>query len=195
MGGALLLAVRALMAFSGFLGLLGSLRRRRPRGLTPRQAAAKARADSALDAGASVEIWLPRRRGSTHLAHVIHGERGGVVVTRDGAAARRFADDHMRMFGERATVLPATAAPSLLRGMRGPVVVDDAWGTKAVGEPAMYDPLAEGTVWLRSQREYARPMALPGGGIGLVRLRECACGNRRGPNGGVCGRCGGAIPA
>ncbi len=41
-----------------------------------------------------------------------------------------------------------------------------------------------------------RPRALPSGGHDMVLIHGCRCaeGERRGPDGGVCGACGGAIP-
>ena len=40
-----------------------------------------------------------------------------------------------------------------------------------------------------------RPYALPNGGSKSVLLEWCRCGKkRRGPRGGVCGECTGAIP-
>jgi len=180
--------MRTLKALSGFVGLFFGRhqRPRQPYDLTPRQAMAKAKIDAALDAGASVDVWLPQRGGSTHLAHVIHSERGGVVATRSSSAARRFADDHMRMFGKRAIV--DTGFRTALRGRRGPVIIDDAsW----VPIPC---PPPGGAV--RFQGGHARPKRLSDGGVGFVRLDECACGKeRRGPDGGVCGRCGDAIPS
>jgi len=41
---------------------------------------------------------------------------------------------------------------------------------------------------------YSRPYLLEGGTEKWVYLRECECGDRRGPEGGVCGCCGQAIP-
>jgi len=44
-------------------------------------------------------------------------------------------------------------------------------------------------------KKYSRPLLLPDGkGTKYVLLDECICGNRRGPEGGVCG-CGDAIPS
>ena len=184
------LVVRTLKALSGFVGfLLGlrhhGLRHRKPYNLTPRQAMAKAEIDAALDAGESIDVWLPQRGGSTHLAHVVHNERGGVVVTRSSAAARQFADDHARVFGKMAAV--GAQRPAALHGMRGPVIIDDVPWTDAC-------PLPECAVRLRGR--YARPKRLSDGGVERIRLDECACGKeRRGPDGGVCGRCGDAIPS
>jgi hypothetical protein len=185
------IAVTALKAFSGFVGiLLGFPHRREPRDLTPRQATAKATIDAALDGGAlvDVDVWLPRRGGSTHLAHVVHSERGGVVVTRSRREAARFSDDHMRMFGRRAVVGGATE-PWMSRGGRGPVIIDGCDWIDAAG--------VQNVVRLRQlQHGHARLKRLPDGGVEVVRLGECVCGKeRRGPDGGVCGRCGDAIPS
>lgn len=43
-------------------------------------------------------------------------------------------------------------------------------------------------------RSHLRPYKLPEGGETMVRLDECCCKDRRGPEHGVCGNCGGAIP-
>jgi len=185
------LVARMLKVFSGFVGLLLGLRhrgprRRKPHDLTPRQAMAKARIDAALDAGESVDVWLPQRGGSTHLAHVVHSERGGVVVTRSSAAARLFAADHARMFGKRAAV--GARCPTALRGMRGPVIIDDVpWADVCPPPPECA---------VRFRGRCTRPKRLSDGGVERIRLDECACGKeRRGPDGGVCGRCGDAIPS
>lgn len=40
-----------------------------------------------------------------------------------------------------------------------------------------------------------RPYQMPDGSARMVAVRDCRCGpERRGPAGGVCGACGGAIP-
>jgi hypothetical protein len=185
------IAVTALKAFSGFVGiLLWFPRRREPCGLTLRQAAAKVTIDAALDGGATdVDVWLPRRGGSTHLAHVVHSERGGVVVTRSRREAARFADDHMHMFGRRAVVGVAEPQMTLSRGGRSPVIIDGCdWIDPAAG--------LQSVRLQRLQHGHARLKRLPDGGVEVVRLGECTCGKeRRGPDGGVCGRCGDAIPS
>lgn len=42
---------------------------------------------------------------------------------------------------------------------------------------------------------YLRPRKLESGLIDYDRVPECICPNRRGPAGGICGACNGAIPA
>lgn len=91
--------------------------------MTPLQLRAKAEIDEVLDSGRVADIRLPRRAGATYLAHIVHKERGGVVVSLNPAHARRFRDEHMRMFGEQPDVI-ADAAALLLRGKRGPVIID-----------------------------------------------------------------------
>jgi len=127
---------RVLLALSGWVALAVRTLRRRPRpispdlvpnqnpyGLTPPQLQAKAEIDKALDAGGVADIRLPRRGGSTYLAHIIHKERGGVVAVHDTMTARRFTDEHYRMFGERPDVI-ATTATHRLHGRPGPVIAD-----------------------------------------------------------------------
>ena len=41
--------------------------------------------------------------------------------------------------------------------------------------------------------DFRRPYVLPGGQVIYQQLRECICKNRKGPDGGVCGWCCGAI--
>lgn len=42
---------------------------------------------------------------------------------------------------------------------------------------------------------HPRPHHNPDGSVNMLHLPECVCGqDRRGPAGGVCGNCGGAIP-
>jgi len=93
------------------------------RGLSPLQAEAKSRIDRALDAGRIANIYLPRRSGATHLAHVVHRERGGVVVLPHSHRAKEFQRDHFRMFGERANV--ACGHPDrATMGTDGPLIMD-----------------------------------------------------------------------
>ena len=93
------------------------------RGLSSLQTEAKSRIDRALDAGRSVNIYLPRRSGATHLAHVVHRERGGVVVLPHSRRAKEFQRDHFRMFGERANV--ACGHPDrATMGTDGPLIMD-----------------------------------------------------------------------
>lgn len=44
-------------------------------------------------------------------------------------------------------------------------------------------------------KTYLRPLRLLKGGMSWVRKPECRCKDRHGPNGGVCGNCGDAIPS
>lgn len=39
-----------------------------------------------------------------------------------------------------------------------------------------------------------RPLKLQNGTVEMALLDACECHDRRGPSGGVCGNCGGAIP-
>jgi len=41
---------------------------------------------------------------------------------------------------------------------------------------------------------HLRPRAMPNGSLKWEEVPECACEDRRGPKGGVCGNCGFAIP-
>jgi len=95
-----------------------------PHGLTPLQLRAKAEIDVAVDTRKTANIRLPRRSGATYLAHVIHEERGGVVVLPDQRASRQFEEDHMRMFGKHPASTTAAKAPHQLCGRGGPVVFD-----------------------------------------------------------------------
>jgi hypothetical protein len=46
-----------------------------------------------------------------------------------------------------------------------------------------------------TRKTLLRPLLLPNGTTDYTPLRVCDCGDeRRGPAGGVCGNCGGAIP-
>lgn len=129
---------RLLMALSGLVAAMRPRRSNRnepavpslprpapnPHGLTPLQLRAKAEIDTALNARRTANIRLPRHSGATYLAHVIHEERGGVVVSPNREAARRFEEEHMRMFGKHPDSTTAARAPHQLCGRRGPVVFD-----------------------------------------------------------------------
>lgn len=99
-------------------------------GLTAHQAVVKAEVDRFLDApdlGTRI-IHGPRRSGKTHLAHVIHHERGGIVVVRSADAAKDFRWDHRRMFGKDAdadVVTPAVMADRFRGTRRATLVVMD----------------------------------------------------------------------
>lgn len=114
---------KLLMALSG---LIAAFSRRmmppaNPYNLTPLQLYAKHKIDSALDTRNIADIRLPRRGGSTYLAHIIHQERGGFVAFPSLERARRFRDEHMDMFGE----LPNTIFDAnQLLGRRGPIIID-----------------------------------------------------------------------
>lgn len=95
-------------------------------GLTTAQAVVKAEMDRFLDGdrtGARI-IHGPRRSGKTHLAHMIHRERGGIVAVRSAAAAEEFRRNHRRMFGEDANVVTAERLPLAVRGIAAAVVMD-----------------------------------------------------------------------
>jgi hypothetical protein len=49
---------------------------------------------------------------------------------------------------------------------------------------------------MSERRQYERPRVLPSGKIRYVLVSECECRaeERRGPPGGCCGQCAGAIP-
>lgn len=93
--------------------------------MTIHQAAVKAEVDRFLDAGTPGTriIHGPRSSGKTHLAHLIHRERGGIVVVRSANAAADFRQNHMHMFGWRPHVVTA-ADPGKMRGKVGAVVLD-----------------------------------------------------------------------
>lgn len=95
-----------------------------PAGLTLNQAAVKAEVDAFLDGGAPGTriIHGPRRSGKTHLAHVIHRERGGLVVCRSHNVAEVFRQNHRLMFGKDANV--ATGGDKLMSTSNAVVVMD-----------------------------------------------------------------------
>lgn len=70
----------------------------------------------------------------------------------------------------------------MLMGPVGPDGVDHVWERESLGARPNED------VWLQ------RPKAMPDGTTAQVSLPLCKCGNRRGPDGGVCCNCAGAIP-
>lgn len=80
-----------------------------PIGLLPHQVAAKAEVDKFLGGrpgtGTTRIIHGPRCSGKTHLAHMIHKERGGVIVVRSPNAVADFRRSHKRMFATTANVV------------------------------------------------------------------------------------------
>ncbi len=96
-------------------------------GLTTPQAVVKSEIDRFLDGdrkGVRI-IHGPRRSGKTHLAHVIHMERGGLVVTRSRASADDFRRNHRRMFGEDPNVVTADRLPDAVCGISDATIVMD----------------------------------------------------------------------
>lgn len=121
---------------TGVFARLFSRRKARPAalrertGLTVAQAVVKAEVDRFLDGcrrGSRI-IHGPQRSGKTHLAHVIHRERGGIVAVRSDAAAAEFRRNHRRMFGEDANVVTAERLPLAVRGTAAAAAVMDVSG-------------------------------------------------------------------
>lgn len=98
--------------------------------LTTAQAIVKAEVYGFLNSNMTCIVNGPRRSGKTHLAHMIHRERGGIVVTRSHGAACDFRRNHRRMFGEDGNVVTVEGLHHAVRGLRGATVVMDVSGSQ-----------------------------------------------------------------